>query len=146
MFPPGNWDELDWRIYTERKDPTRSSVKIGENLGVTFTTVMTRYKKILKDCGIWIPFFPNGYSKYIPYVITLRTDYETGILSELKKLDRSSYVYKFEETLILTLFFDGHLEIDSFLKLHKKGLIHDLRVSYPLRSNNVFWSDWYLTR
>ena len=72
-------------------------------------------------------------------VITLKTDYEIGILSELKKLNRSSYVYKFDETLILTLFFDRHLEIDSFLKLHKKGLIHDLRVSYPLRFKNAFW-------
>ena len=142
MTSPENWDELDWRIYNERRDPRESSVKIGQKLGVTCQTVLTRYRNILEDCEIWLPFFPNGYSNYVPYVITLKTGSETAILSELKKLDRSSYVYKFDDTLILTLFFNRHLEIDSFLRLEKVGLIHDLRVSYPIRSHNKLWNSW----
>ena len=142
MHSPRNWDELDWKIFVERRNPLESSVQIGKKLGVTFQTVLTRYKNILRDCTIWIPFFPLGYSHYVPYVVTFKTDYEIAILSELKKLDRSNYLYKIDNTLILTLFFDKHLEIDSFLNLHKKGLIHDLRVSYPVRSNNKFWSSW----
>ncbi len=139
MSSPKTWDDLDWKIYMERNDPTESSVKIGEKLGVTCRTVLTRFKKILEDCQIWIPFFPNGYANYVPYIVTLRTEYETGILHELKKLDRSSYVYKADGTLILTLFFDRRLEIDGFLELHEKGLIHDVCVSYPLKSYSKFW-------
>lgn len=139
MQPPQSWDQLDWKIYELRRNPLTSSVKIGEKLGVTFQTVLTRYKNILKNCEIWLPFFPNEYANYVPYMVTLKTDYETGILSELKKLDRSSYLYKFDSTLVLTLFFDKHLEIDSFLNLEKIGMIHDLRVSYPLISYNKLW-------
>lgn len=138
MRKPEKWDALDWKIYKERKYPTASSVKIGQKLGVTYVTVLNRYKKILKDCQIWIPFFPNGYKKYAQYVVTLKTAYETGLVKELKKLDRSSYVYKAGDTLILSLFFDRHLEIEKFLYLEKLGMIHDVRISFPLRYSNVF--------
>jgi hypothetical protein len=136
---PTTWDVLDWEIYKERRNPTTSSVKIGQKLGISYDTVLVRYKKILNDCQIWMPFFPKGYKKYVPFVLTLKTDYETGILNELKKLDRSSYIYKVDNTLILTLFFDKRLEIDSFLQLEKRGVIHDLCVSFPLKFHNKFW-------
>ncbi len=139
MTPPKTWDKLDWEIYNHRRNLLASSVKIGEKLGVTFQTVLTRFKRILGDCQIWLPFFPKGYDNYVPYILTLKTDYEIGILAELKKLNRSTYVYKFDDTLVLTLFFDKHLEIDSFLVLEKKGLVHDLRVSYPHRYSNRLW-------
>ena len=136
---PQKWDALDWKIYKERNDPTRSSVKIGQKLGISYDTVLTRYKKILKECQIWMPFFPRGYYQYVPYVLMMKTAYEIGLINELKKLDRSSYVYKVDDTLILTLFFDSRLEIESFLQLEKKRAIHDLRVSFPLRTYNEFW-------
>jgi hypothetical protein len=139
MPKPENWDDLDWEVYKERNCPTASSTKIGQKLNVSYKTVLNHYEKILKDCQIWIPFFPNGYADYVPYVITLKTDYETGIVNELKKLDRSSYVYKVDDTLILTLFFDGCLEIESFLHLEKNRVIHDVRVSFPLRHCDKFW-------
>lgn len=137
MHKPENWDELDWKIYKERRDPLKSSVEIGEKLGISYQTVLTRFRKILQDCQIWIPFFPKGYDNYVPYVLSLKTEYELGLVSELKKLDRSNYIYKIDDTLILTLFFDRRLEINSFLRLEKKGAIHDLRVSFPLSHDNV---------
>jgi hypothetical protein len=138
MKYPKDWDELDWKIYIERNDPLRSSVKVGRKIGVSYHTVLDRFKNILADCQIWLPFFPNGYKQYVPYVLTLNTEYEIGILKELEKLDRSSYVYKVNDTLILTLFFDRYLEIKKFLLLEKKGVIHNLRVSFPLNYENVF--------
>jgi hypothetical protein len=66
---------------------------------------MWRFRDILKICHIWIPFFPNGYSNYAKYIISLKTDYETGLVKELKRLDRSSYVYKTNDAILLTLFF-----------------------------------------
>lgn len=140
MPKPEGWDDLDWGVYRERKNPKRSSVKVGKVLGVSFDTVLTRFRNILEVCQIWMPFFPNGYHNYAKYVLTFKTDYETGILKELRRLDRSSYVYKADDTLILTLFFDRHLEIDRFLKLEKEGIIHDIRVSFPVDSSNVFYN------
>jgi len=142
MPKPENWDKLHWGVYKERKDPKRSSVEVGKILGVSYQTVLTRFREILKTCQIWMPFFPSGYPNYAKYIISLKTDYEIGLIEELEKLDRSSYVYKTNDTLILTIFFDRHLEIDSFLKLEKKGVIHDMRVSFPVDSSNIFYEKW----
>ena len=133
------WDSLSWKVYNERRDPSASSVKIGKKLGVSYQIVLRRYKKLLKDCKIWLPFFPNGYANYSPYVITLKTEFETGIVSELRKLDRSSYIYKFNDVLMLTLFFDQDLQIEKFLKLEKEGVIHEVRVSFPVWHFDRFW-------
>ena len=145
MPKPKNWDDLHWGVYKYRNDPLRPSLKVGEDLNVSYRTVLNKYNEILKDCIMWIPFFPNGYKNYIKYVLTLKTDYEVGLLRELKKLDRSSYVYKADDTLILILFFDKELEIDSFLKMEKNGIVYDLRISFPLHFYNIFDEDtsWY---
>lgn len=133
------WDSLDWKIYNERRDPTISSVSIGEKLGISYKIVLRRYKKLLKDCKIWLPFFPNGYSNYTPYIISFRTKFETGFISELRKIDRSSYIYKFNDTMMLTLFFDQYLEIENLLKMEKNGIIHEVRVSSPVWHFDRFW-------
>ena len=141
MKKPTNWSDFHWKIYEARNDPQRSSVKIGKELNVDCSTVLDKYYEILKDCEIWIPFFPNGIANYTPYVFTLKSEYEQGILEELKKLDRSSYVYKADNTLILTLFFKRELEVDSFLKMEKKGIVHNMRVSNPIHYSNVFYGN-----
>ena len=138
---PKNWDNLHWGVYKFRKNPLRSSLKVGDDLNISYRTVLNKYNEILKDCKMWIPFFPNGYKNYTKFVLTLKTDYEVGLLKELKKLDRSSYVHKTNDTLILILFFDRELEIDSFLKMEKNGIVYDLRISFPVHFYNMFDED-----
>jgi len=132
MKPPPNWSAFDWKVYTERNDPLRSSVEVGEILKVSYGTVLNTYKRILQDCTIWIPFFPLGYDNYVKFLVSFKTDFEVGFVEELKKINRSSYIYKIDDTILLTLFFEKQLEIDSILTLEKKGIIHGLRVSSPL--------------
>jgi hypothetical protein len=139
MEKPKNWSNLHWDIYRARNNPRRPSRDVGKELNVSASTVIKYFREVLKDCDIWIPFFPKGYMNYTKYVLTLKTEYETGLIKELKRLDRSSYVYKANDTLILTLFFDRELEVESFLKMEKKGIIHDLRVSFPVRFENIFY-------
>ncbi|MGD2248206.1 MAG: hypothetical protein PVF58_07340 [Candidatus Methanofastidiosia archaeon] len=139
MAKPERWSNLHWDVYKARNNPRRSSVEVGEELNVTAATVLNYFYEILKDCRIWIPFFPNGYLNYTNYVVTLKTNYEVGLTKELRKLDRSSYIYKAGDVLILSLFFDRYLEIESFLKMEKEGIIHDLRVSFPVRFKNIFY-------
>ncbi len=138
MHKPANWDNLDWQIYVERNNPLTSSMKVASKVGCVGATVLNRYKKIIKDCSIWAPFFPLGYENYTQYLLSFKTDYETGFLEELKKIDRSSYLYKIDDTLLLNLFFEKHLEIDSILNLEKNGVIHNLGVSSPMYHYNKY--------
>jgi hypothetical protein len=139
MTPP-DWSSFDWKVYMMRNDPLVSSIKIGKALDVSHRKVLDSYWRILKDCTIWIPFFPQGYGNYTQYYLSFETEYETGFVKELKRIDRSSYVYKIDDVMLLNLFFEKRLEIDSILQLEKKGIIHDLRVSSPMYSFERFQS------
>ena len=130
---PRHWTELDWEIYEYAKFASIPLLTIGQKLNISWNTVKEHYKKIEKDCKTWHSFFPKGMMNYYNAFLTFQTDYEIGIRKELKKLDRTSFIYKTEDTLILYLFLDDQLQINKFLDLEKNGIIHDLRVSSPIQ-------------
>jgi hypothetical protein len=129
---PHGWDDLDWDVYKMMRDPTGSFVKIGRELGVSWHTVKNRFEKIMKDCKTWVTFLPKGYDNYQQSVLLFKTEYEVGLRDELQKLDRTSVLYKFGDTIMLQLFLDYTLQNLVFYKLKREGLIHDLQVSIPI--------------
>ncbi len=141
---PHCWDELDWEIYYLMRNPRISFAKVSGKLksagkfNVTWKTIETRYKKILNDCKVWISFFPDKYESYSQTLLTFRTDYETDLRRNLQKLDRTTFLYKVRDIIMLNLFLDNNIEHRIFLKLKKEGLIYDLHVSIPLHFRNPF--------
>ena len=129
---PCNWDELDWKVYYRMKNPLVSYPKVSHALGTTWQTVKNRYEKIAKSCKIWISFFPRGYDGYSQTFLTFKTDYEVGLRKELQKLDRTTYLYKFGDTVMINLFYELSIEHYTFSRLEKEGLIRDLSASIPI--------------
>ncbi|MBU7028420.1 MAG: hypothetical protein HXS48_15920 [Theionarchaea archaeon] len=136
MRKPLNWDDLDWGIYHKMNNPNEASNNAAKALGVSHKTILTRFYNIQKNCTIWMPFFPKGYDNYNQFVVQFRTEYEIGFRKELQKLDRSSYIYRIDDFLLLHLFLDKNKDLGFVLDLEKKGLIQSLRVSIPLRYHN----------
>ena len=71
------------------------------------------------------------------FLIFSKTKYKIGVLRALKKLNRTFYLYKAEDILIVGLFLEpipGFYEssADHFAYLEEIGMIHDLHVSIPL--------------
>jgi hypothetical protein len=135
---PRCWDELDWKIYHLMRNPNISYPKVSAQLGreVTWKTVATRYKKIVESCKVMMGFFPHGMNFYSQTFLTFKTGYEVNLREELQKLDRTSYLYKIKDTILLNLFLDNTAELNIFVKLRKEGLIYDLKVSIPVS----FWT------
>ena len=135
---PRCWDELDWKIYHLMRNPLVSYPKVSAQLRseVTWKTVATRYEKIMKSCKPWIGFFPEGMNHYSQTFLTFKTAYEVSLREELHNLDRTSYLYKSGDTILLNLFLDNTAEHYIFVKFKKEGLIHDLKVSIPVS----FWT------
>lgn len=130
---PNNWDELDWKVYEYMKYFRFSYVQVGSKLGVSWQTVKNHFQKILKDCKLWNSFFPRGLMNYFHIFMTLTTDYEIGIERELKKLDRTTFIYKFGDIFLLYCALDDYKGIKRFYDLEKEGKIHNLRVSIPIQ-------------
>jgi hypothetical protein len=139
---PRCWDDLDWKIYDLMRNPRVSFPKISGKLksegefDFTWKTVATRYEKIMNDCKVLVAFFPKGMNNYSQTFVTLKTDYEQNLRKELQKLDRTTYLYKIGDTILLNLFLDNNIEHRVFVELKKKGLIRDLHVSIPVH----FWT------
>lgn len=131
---PDSWSECDWEVYHKMRDPSIPYLKVGEELGISFMTVKRHFEKILKSCKPMIAFFPRGYRGYSKVFLTLQTEYEVGLREALEKLDRSSYLKKVDNTLMLTLFVDDYnAACERFKVIEKKGMIHNVRVSVPIR-------------
>ena len=130
LYPHG-WDQLDWEVFHEMRNPTVSFPHVAKKFNVSSQTIMNRFKKIMKDCKPWVSFFPNGLMNYFHLFLFFKTEYEVGIRNELKKLDRTSYIYKFGDTIIIYLCVNRSEDHSIFMKMENEGIIHDLTVSIP---------------
>ena len=88
-------------------------------------------------------FFPNGFYDYQSVLLTFKTKYEVGLEKALSELDRSSYLYKYDSTIILLIFIDRDTQVYNkitkrFGELEEMGIIHDLRVSIPNTYDSIY--------
>lgn len=111
---------------------SRVSFLLRDDFDITWKTVENRYKEIVQFCKVLIGFFPKGKDAYAETLLTFETEYETGLVNELGKLDRSTYLYKVGNTIILNLFLDCNKDHYYFLRLQKEEKIKNLTVSIPV--------------
>ncbi len=135
---PSDWDEFDWKVYQYMRDPTVSFGKVAGEIGIAWPTVKKHYQKIMNDCTLWMGFFPKGYSAYFQSLLAFKTKYEISLYNELAKIDRSSYIFKYDNRILLHMFHNNNFEYYRFAELRKEGKIEDLKISFPVKYFNVF--------
>lgn len=130
---PNNWDDLDWKVFNSMEnDPNRSFGIVGGELRVSWTTVQTHFKKILKESAIWVSFFPKGYNYYQQALLKFKSKYEENLIKELEMIDRSSFLYKYDDTLLLLLYYEDYKDLKKFELLKKERKISNLSFSAPI--------------
>ena len=141
---PHGWDQLDWDVYEAMRSPLVSYRDVGSKLGVSWDMVRSHFEKVVKSCKTWILFLPKGYDNYQQAYISFKTKYEVNLREELQTLDRTSIMYKFNDTILLHLFLDEalrklHQYYRLFYELKREGIIHDLYVSTPIEWHMPHW-------
>ncbi len=145
---PQGWDALDWEIFNLMRFPRKYSyVEVGRRLDTPWKTVSNRFKKISQQCRSLACFFPLGFEGYQPIFLTFKTKFEIGIEKTLRKLNRSTYIYKFNDVIALMLFvapepWGYNNAVGHFKELEEMGIIHDLRVSIPINWHSIFSSGY----
>ncbi len=137
-----NYDELDWqnkewKIYRSIRANLRKSFKsVGEDVGISsFTVKKILNEKVLPRCIVANYFFPLGYKHYDKIFIRLKSEYEKSIISSLKNLPCTTYVYPLQDEIILILFYENIKDIFVLTrKIEEKGLAEDLVLYIPLAS------------
>ena len=134
---PHGWSEEHWKIFHLMREPQKVTFKeIVKETGMAWETFRKYYKEILNQCKPLSCFFPLGKEGYTYQLVTFRTAYEIGIYNALKCLNRTSWIYKADELIILVLCLfprpKGINILTHYFKgLEEKGYIHDLRVCIP---------------
>lgn len=141
---PHKWFEEHWKTYHCMESPRNTKFsEAGKILGVSRVRAREYFLDVLKQCKIIMNFFPLGSDAYSPLLVTFKTDYETGIVKGLKKLNRTTYLYKAYNTMILIIGTtpmprtQNHLT-DKFEILEEKGYIRNLHVCTPIDWINAF--------
>ena len=141
---PHRWFEEHWNTYYCMKYPRNKSFReAGKKLNIDWITTREYFLDVLRQCKIITNFFPLGTEAYSPLLVTLKTDYETGLVKGLRNLDRTSYMYKAENTLIFLIGVDPvpraqNYLTDKFERLEEMGLISDLHISTPFDWHRAF--------
>ncbi len=128
-------DEFHWRIFYAMKDNVRSEFKTAaERVGVSSDTVKRHfYHYVLPYCNISHYFFPKGYDYYHKSLIITQSDYEKDLISSLRKLPCTTYVYPLEEELALILFHEGINDLmKAFQKMEEAGYVRKYLLLVPL--------------
>jgi len=127
------WDDTDWKVYWGLQNPRQNFFTVGKELGIPWDKVKERYEKILKDCKVLMGFFPLGYSRYDHLLVTVTTEYETGLQKWLHGLDRSSWLLKVGNTLIMYLF-HTHINLTclKLVEMEEMGILNDFRWAFPI--------------
>ena len=130
---PSKWEEVDWKIYELMRYPSLQYWKVGQKVDQSWQTVKRRFLKILEQCKIWTAFYPLGFKQYSQALLTFKTEYELNLRNELQKIDRTSFLFKYDDMLLLFLMHQNSSIHYMFSKLEKEGKIHDLHVSIPVK-------------
>jgi len=136
---PHGWLDEHWGVYNCMRAPREVTYReVGKKIGLSWETVKKYYKDILGQCKILNCFFPLGIDGYGHQLVTFETDYEIGVLDALKKLNRTTFIYKANGIIILCLYlipapFNFNVSTNRFKELEENGYIRDLHVCTPRR-------------
>ena len=98
---------------------------MAKDVGVSSKTVQKHfYEKVLPKCIQINYFFPRGYQDYLKAFLLINSDYELKIVSALRKLPCTTYVFPLEESLVIVLFHESVTKTLEFLeKIEEKAII-----------------------
>jgi hypothetical protein len=134
---PHGWSDEHWDIYNLLEMPRQLTFReTGKKAGLCWESVKKYFYEILYQCKIFTCFFPLGLNNYSHQIVTFKTDFEISFAEALKSLNRTSYIYKKKETIILILFLiprplDFNISTNFFKEFEEKGYIQDLHVCTP---------------
>ena len=135
---PHGWSDDHWEIYRLMGAPRNHKIRnVIKKVDLSWETVIKYFYEVCSQCKVLSGFFPLGRKGYSFQLITFKTDYEIGLVNALKKLNRTTFIYKANGIVILCLNliprpFDFNFSTKKFVDLEEKGYIRDLHVCTPV--------------
>lgn len=74
----------------------------------------------------------KGYNYYQQALLKFKSKYEENLIKELEMIDRSSFLYKYDDTLLLLLYYEDYKDLKKFELLKKERKISNLSFSAPI--------------
>jgi len=135
-----SWKDLDMKIFESmRENVRRPFTEVSEIAGVYSSAIKEHfYKHVLPHCNVAHYFFPKGYDFYMKNQIRIHTKCEKSIVSALKCLPCTTYVYPLEKGLIITLFHENiNIAMTLVEKMEENGIIEHYTLYTPLWYDHI---------
>ena len=135
-----NLQPLDIKIFELMKDNARRPFsEVGRETGVFSSTIKDHfYKYVLPHCNVAHYFFPRGYDTYMKTLCRVYTQCEQSVVTSLKRLPCTCYVYPLEKGLLINFFHeDINILMTIFGKMEEMGIIDYYTQLTPLWYDHI---------
>lgn len=130
------WSEREEKLFRYLKNDGRKVfTKIQKQLDISRTLLLQCYSKVRKHTIITVPYYPEGYDRYISLYLVMQTLYEQQAVSLLGKFPCYSAFFKVKDHIIGYISIEKDLMYEFFCLMSKilsTGFAKNLFYSFPL--------------
>lgn len=139
------WDDLDLSMFRLLKNNLRMKyVDILRCFGLSKSVFYDHLRNVLGKCTVWTPYFPEGYPNYNEYFVLFKTEHESQLVEQLKKLPVHCPIFKVGEWIYIYIMIErGNLQYTFFDLLNlmlSSGFVEEYQYSIPIYHWNKTWT------
>ncbi|MBU7020345.1 MAG: hypothetical protein HXS41_04750 [Theionarchaea archaeon] len=140
------WDDLDLSIFRLLKGNLRMKyVDILRCFGLSKSVFYDHLYNVLGKCTVWTPYFPKGYLNYNEYFVLFKTEHESQLIEQLKRLPVHCPIFKVGEWIYAYVMIErGNLQYTFFDLLNLmliSGFVGEYQYSIPIYHWNKVWTN-----
>ena len=138
-YPPRQveWKEIDWKLFSLlRHDMTKRYTELAKSIKMSYDGFRWSLKRILANTQIIVPYYPEGYFRYVHFLFMFQSSYEKMLLNLFSLIPCFTIQYKVKEWVLVQFSILSLNVIDRFFSilynLHERGYIDRIKTTFPI--------------
>jgi hypothetical protein len=131
------WKEIDWELYKRlRYDLTKKYTELAKDVKMSYDGFRWSLKRILANTQVIVPYYPEGYSRYINFYFFIQSDYENLFKEIFSYIPCFTMFYKINNWILVCVRILPVDLIDRlfnvFYNLQDRGYLSKFNSTFPI--------------
>lgn len=131
------WKERDWELFSLlRYDMTKKYTELAQSVEMSYDGFRWSLRRILANTQVIVPYYPEGYSRYINFYFFFQSSYEQMLIDMFSLVPCFTMLYKVEDWLLVCLRILPRDLTDRFFNviydLQDRGYIDRIKTTFPI--------------
>lgn len=138
-YPPRKveWKEIDWKLFSIlRHDMTKKYTELARSVKMSYDGFRWSLKRILANTQVIVPYYPEGYSRYIHFLFMFQSRYEKMLLDLFSLVPCFTIQYKVKDWIFVQFSILPLNLADRFFSilynLHERKYIDRIKTAFPI--------------